>query len=107
MEENGFDVEVKDTDDFAAVKRQYQVPPDLQACHTAIVDGYIVEGHVPAADVTRLLQERPDIVGIAVPGMPLGSPGMEADALSAEAYDVLTFNARGATTLWAHHEPGD
>lgn len=105
MEENGFAVQVKDAQDFAAVKSRYQVPPDLQACHTAIVDGYVVEGHVPVADVTRLLQERPDVVGIAVPGMPLGSPGMEADALSAEPFDVLTFDKQGKTTLWAHHEP--
>ncbi len=105
MGDNGYAVQVKDADDFAAIKRRYQVPQDLQSCHTAIVDGYVVEGHVPAADVARLLQERPDVVGIAVPGMPIGSPGMEADALSAEAYDVFTFDKEGKTALWAHHEP--
>jgi hypothetical protein len=61
------------------VKSRYQVPPELQSCHTAIVDGYIIEGHVPVAEIERLLTERPDITGLAVPGMPIGSPGMEVD----------------------------
>ena len=74
-EDNGYTVDVEDVSDPTAIKRQYQVPPELQSCHTAIVDGYIVEGHVPIADVERLLAERPDIVGLAVPGMPAGSPG--------------------------------
>jgi len=78
------------------------VPTELRACHTAIVEGYIVEGHVPAEDVKRLLRERPKARGIAVPGMPIGSPGMEqGDRL--DPYDVLLFDENGKTTIFAHH----
>jgi hypothetical protein len=65
------------------------VPGDLQSCHAAIVDGYIIEGHVPAADIHRLLAERPAVTGLAVPDMPIGSPGMEIEGLAAEPYDVI------------------
>src|SRR5262245_9470869 len=75
---NRFPVKVEDRDDLVPIKRQHRVPDDLQACHTALVEGYVVEGHVPADLIDRLLRERPPIAGIAVPGMPSGSPGMEA-----------------------------
>ena len=103
MEESGFTVKVENTDDLAAVKDRYQVPPELQSCHTAIVDGYIVEGHVPAADVTRLLKERPAVVGLAVPGMPIGSPGMEVEGAASQPYDVIAFDKAGKTEVFASY----
>jgi len=89
--EAGFDARKVGGPDHEAMRRQLGVPPELESCHTAIVDGYVVEGHVPADVVWRLLKERPDVVGIAVPGMPLGSPGMEVSGRPAERYDVLAF----------------
>ena len=77
MRENGFTVQVKDDLNRTAVREKFAVPAQIQSCHTAIVDGYIIEGHVPVAEIERLLSERPDIVGLAVLGMPPGSPGME------------------------------
>ncbi len=103
MRDNGFTVKVEDTDNLAAVKERYGVPPDLQSCHTAIVDGYIVEGHVPAADVERMLKERPAIAGIAVPGMPIGAPGMEVEGAAPQAYDVIAFDKDGKTEVYASY----
>jgi len=88
--EAGFKVNVTNTDDMAKVKKLASVPDRLQACHTASVDGYIIEGHVPLQDVMRLLKTRPDIKGIAVPGMPAGSPGMEYGN-QRQAFKVITF----------------
>ena len=103
LEQNGFRVEATDVRDLAAVKRRHGVPPDAEACHTALVDGYVVEGHVPAADVARLLRERPDALGLAVPGMPLGSPGMESE--TPEPYTVHVFDEAGLGAVFARHEP--
>lgn len=88
------------------IKQQYHVAPNLQSCHTTLVDGYVVEGHVPEADIVRLLKERPrDVVGLTVPGMPASAPGM--DELPFQPYTVLTFNKAGQTTVWARHtKPG-
>ena len=80
---------------MSSVKAEHQVPIELQGCHTAIVDGYIVEGHVPAAEIERLIAERPDIKGIAVPGMPVGSPGMEVEGAEAQPFDVIAFDDAG------------
>ena len=77
------------------------MPAALQSCHTALVDGYVVEGHVPADLVDRLLQERPRVVGIAVPGMPVGSPGMEVPGRPADRYQVVTFDRSGQTGVFA------
>ena len=99
MRENGFDVKVIEANDLAPIRSQYGVRPGLGSCHTAIVDGYVVEGHVPADLVLRLLDERPDVTGLAVPGMPIGSPGMEGPG--AESYDILTFDREGNTTVYA------
>lgn len=104
MEENGFAVKSVEAGDLAAVKREQQVPPELQSCHTAIVDGYIVEGHVPAADVKRLLAERPAVRGLAVPGMPIGSPGMEIEGMVDEAYEVIAFDAVGEQEIFARYD---
>ena len=99
LEENGFKVEVVDMPDLSAVKAKYAVKQELQACHTAVVGDYTVEGHVPADLILKMLKEKPAIAGLAVPGMPMGSPGMEG--ASKEKYDVLTFDRAGHTTVYA------
>jgi hypothetical protein len=91
---SGFEVTVQDLDDLTGIKRMAGVPERLQACHTATVDGYTIEGHVPAAAIARLLSERPDIEGLATPGMPQGSPGMPSP--TPERYDVMAFDKDGA-----------
>lgn len=100
MEENGYDVEVENVENLAPVKARYAVPPPLQSCHTAIVDGYVVEGHVPVDSLERLLAERPSIKGIAVPGMPVGSPGMDVAGSPAEPFDVIAFSDDGSTSIF-------
>jgi hypothetical protein len=101
MEDAGFTVETHDVADLAPVKHAAGVPSELQACHTARIGGYVVEGHVPAADIRRLLAERADIAGIATPGMPAGSPGMEG--AYKDRYDVMTFGIDRRTTVFASH----
>jgi hypothetical protein len=86
-----------------AVSRQYGVPDDLRSCHTAIVDGYIIQGHVPIDAVDRMLAERPPIAGLAVPGMPIGSPGMEVPGVAPEPFDVIAFDASGRTEVYASY----
>ncbi len=103
LENAGMRVTTIDLPDVGPLKAEHGVPSHLASCHTAIVDGYVVEGHVPAEDVLRLLDERPDIAGLAVPGMPIGSPGMEGP--NPEHYVVLAFDARGATSPFASHGP--
>jgi hypothetical protein len=91
-----------DADDLAPIKRQLGVPRALESCHTAAVEGYVIEGHVPADVIDRLLRERPALVGLAVPGMPAGSPGMEAPGQAAERYQVLAFDRSGRATIYAN-----
>jgi hypothetical protein len=86
-----------------SVKKMRGVPASAGSCHTAVVDGFVIEGHVPAADIKRLLKQRPRVVGLAVPGMPLGSPGMEVSSGQVQAYDVVAFDKSGATTVFASH----
>jgi hypothetical protein len=100
LQANGFQVETFDMPDLSSVKQKYGVAPALQACHTAVVNGYVVEGHVPADVIMKLLKEHPAVAGVAVPGMPSGSPGMEG-ALK-QKYDVYTFDRAGHTTVFAH-----
>lgn len=100
MTANGFAVTVRDMDNLAPMKADAGVPARLQSCHTAIVGGYVVEGHVPADLVKKMLQEKPRVVGISVPGMPIGSPGME-QGNTKQPYDVLLFDAQGRTTVYA------
>ena len=95
---NDFAVRVNEIADVDAFRARAGVPAALAACHTALVDGYVVEGHVPAADIRKLLAERPKALGLAVPGMPMGSPGM--DSPHAGAYDVLLFQPGGATRVY-------
>lgn len=83
------------------VKAKFGVQPQHQGCHTATVDGYVIEGHVPATEIARLLEERPAVKGLAVPGMPRGSPGMEGPV--SDPYDVLTFDESGAETVYASY----
>jgi hypothetical protein len=101
LQANGFKVQKKDVfgKQFSDVKSKYGVPQRLYSCHTALIDGYVIEGHVPADLIKRILKERPSIVGLAVPGMPVGSPGMEGP--NPEPYEVLTFDKQGRTTVYA------
>lgn len=101
LEAEGFDVEVEDHENLTSVKAAHGVPLPLQSCHTAIVDGYVIEGHVPAEDIRRLLEERPDAIGLAVPGMPLGSPGMEVDGRK-QPYEVILFS-QNEQAVFAKH----
>ena len=99
LRQNGFDVSVKNIDNISPVKEQAGVPYDLESCHTAFVDGYVVEGHVPAENIHKMLADRPAIKGLAVPGMPMGSPGMEGG--DPEPYTVYSFDAKGKAKAYA------
>ena len=101
LRSQGFTVDDRETSELTAMKRKLGVPPALSSCHTATVGGYVVEGHVPADVIDKLLRERPKITGLAVPGMPAGSPGMEAPGQRPEPYDVIAFDGKGATTVFA------
>ena len=98
-----FIVTTQDDPDLAAFKSARGVPADLASCHTAIVGDYVVEGHVPLADVVRLLEDRPAIAGIAVAGMPMGSPGMEQPGGGNEAYEVVAFTSGGERSVFSHY----
>lgn len=105
LEASGFSAQVTVQADLAPIKAKYGVPDRLSSCHTAVVAGYVVEGHVPAADIRRLLVERPAKVrGLVVPGMPAGSPGMEGPV--SESYVTLALLVAGGTAVWERHGPG-
>lgn len=100
--EAGYKVTVENRADMAAVKERLGVPPDLASCHTALVGGYAIEGHVPMAHVARLLRDKPeDIKGIAVPGMPRGSPGMEMPDGSRDSFEVMAFDREGRISVFS------
>ncbi|MBI2833552.1 MAG: DUF411 domain-containing protein [Acidobacteria bacterium] len=103
LQTHGFTVRTTNREDLAELKASRHVPRRVQSCHTAVVNGYVLEGHVPAADVQRLLKERPAIVGLAVPGMPIGSPGMEMPGRKAQPFDVMGFDRDGQTRVFASH----
>lgn len=103
LQANGFMVRATNREDLDDLKAKHGIPRAVQSCHMALVNGYVLEGHVPAADVQRLLKERPAIVGIAVPGMPVGSPGMEVPGQKAEPFDVVAFDKQGQTRVFASH----
>lgn len=103
MRAAGFTVDTRDVSDIMSVKVDAGVPGAMSSCHTAIVDGYVVEGHVPADQIERLLADRPDVVGIAVPGMPIGSPGMEGR--SSEPYQVFSIGRDGTAAVFAEVDP--
>jgi len=98
---NGHAVQTRLMEDLDLIKKMAAVPERLQSCHTAMVDGYVIEGHVPARDVARLLSERPKAKGLAVPGMPTGSPGMEGGA--PEPYDVMLFQPDGRASVYSRY----
>lgn len=106
LEEAGFTASVSEVDDLPAVHRMFGVPEDLGSCHTAVLEGYALEGHVPVAAVQRLLAERPAIRGLAVPGMPVGSPGMEMEGMKDDPYDVIAFSADGSRSVFMAVRPG-
>ena len=94
----GFDVAIEETQDIMAVKRKLGVPDALASCHTSVAGGYTIEGHVPLKHVQKLLATKPKVRGIAVPGMPLGSPGMEVPGYAGDAFEVFAFDAAGKFT---------
>lgn len=101
MKAQGFTVRVHPMDDVSPIKAMLGVPSGLASCHTATIDGYVVEGHVPAADIRRLLAERPKARGLSAPGMPADAPGM--DLKSGQPYDVVLFGGDKAPSVFAHH----
>ena len=101
LREHGFKVITHNREDMSSVKQSHGVDFKLRSCHTAVVNDYVVEGHVPADDIKRLLEERPKITGLAAPGMPAGSPGMEGRYK--DPYDVLAFTKGGGSTVYARH----
>ena len=103
MRKAGFEVEVRNVANMSPVKERVGVPPGKGSCHTAEVGGYFIEGHVPAVDVKRLLAEKPDAKGLAVPGMPVGSPGMEAPDGRTQPYTVELVAKDGSTSAYAEH----
>jgi len=98
---NGYPVNVEDVSDITPIKRRHGVPERLEGCHTALVEGYVVEGHVPADLIDRLLRDRPRSAGIVVPGMLVGAPGMESPGQAPEPYQVLLFDRSGKTVVFA------
>lgn len=95
----GFETSVRNTTDMASIKRRYGIAPELASCHTALVGGLLVEGHVPADLIQKALREKQKIAGLAVPGMVAGSPGMEGG--TPERYEVLAFDSKGKSTVYA------
>jgi hypothetical protein len=107
MRAAGFQVTAKDISqaELDGLKARHGVPQAMSSCHTGLIDGYVVEGHIPAAEVLRFLKERPAVAGLAVPGMPLGSPGMEVEGVTPRPYSVLTFDRAGQTQVFATVRP--
>ena len=107
MRKAGFTVHVTDLEEaeLQKIKTRYSVPTPARSCHTARVDGFTVEGHVPPAEVKRMLSQKPAVLGIAVPGMPLGSPGMESSGVKPQPYDVVTFDKQGTTKVYSTQKP--
>ena len=101
LQKNGFKVTANDVPDTAPVRESLGIPVKLGSCHTAKIGGYAIEGHVPAADIKRLLKEKPKAIGLAVPGMPAGSPGMESP--NPQPYNTLLVMMDGTTKVWAKH----
>ncbi len=103
MRDQGFFVVSENRRDMRPIKQQYGIEGPLQSCHTAIVDDYVIEGHVPASDVKRMLREKPQIAGLTAPGMPQKSPGMQAEGLPPQGYDVLSFDSEGNTSVYRRY----
>jgi hypothetical protein len=103
LRENGFTVRAQNVESRAALQKKHNIPRMMGSCHTGVVDGYVVEGHVPAQDVARLLREKPDIAGLTVPGMPVGSPGMEQGERF-DPYAVMAFTDDGRAAVFSRYE---
>lgn len=101
LERNNYSVEVHEASNIGSLKKENGVPADMSSCHTALIGGYVVEGHVPVEDIQRMLAEQPEAIGIAAPGMPASSPGMNT-ALN-QPYNVYLFNKQGYSKLYAKH----
>jgi hypothetical protein len=101
LRDNDFEVEIFDVQDLDPIREQYGVDRQLQSCHTALVDGYVIEGHVPVNDIRRLLEEKPDIKGLSAPGMPALSPGMAS--LTPKNYNVLSFDKYGKVEVFSKY----
>ena len=108
LEANGFKVASTNVPDSRFYRARFGMPARLGSCHTGVVAGYVIEGHVPAREIRRLLRERPKALGLSVPGMPIGSPGMDGPEYNGhvDPYDVLLVQADGRTTVYASYEPG-
>ena len=100
LENEGFKVVAHNREDMNTVKQDAGLQPQLASCHTAFVDGYVIEGHVPANDIKRLLTEKPTILGLTAPGMPQKSPGMQPEGMAPQGYDVLAFDKAGETHVF-------
>ncbi|MDH5648047.1 MAG: DUF411 domain-containing protein [Gammaproteobacteria bacterium] len=103
LEQNGFIVTSHDVESIVPVKQKHGVLPQLGSCHTGLIDGYVIEGHVPADDIKRLLKEKPAVAGLAVPGMPVGTPGMEQGNRK-DSYQVLSFDRSGNIQVFAEYK---
>ena len=103
VEKQGFQVTDIKTDEMDAIKQQHQLPANLASCHTAIIDGYVIEGHVPADDIKRFLRQKPQMAGLSVPAMPIGTPGMEMKNRK-QPFEVLAFNHQGNVEIFKCYE---
>ena len=104
LKKQGFEITEIQTDDMEAIKQQYNLSPELASCHTGIIDGYILEGHIPADDIKNFLTQKPDhLKGLAVPAMPIGTPGMESGNIK-QPFAVMAFNQQGETTPFNQYE---
>ncbi|KAA8982875.1 MULTISPECIES: DUF411 domain-containing protein [Gammaproteobacteria] len=103
MRDAGFQAEKREVSNINRVKQEAGLPRSLASCHTAFIDGYLIEGHVPASDVKRLLREQPEAAGLSVPRMPVGSPGMEVEGRGRDAFDVILFRDNGEQEVFEHY----
>ncbi len=103
MKKQGFQITDIKTDKIETIKQQNNIPSNLASCHTATIDGYVIEGHVPADDVKRFLKQKPQMAGLSVPAMPIGTPGMESGDRK-QPFDVLAFNTNGKMAVFKHYE---
>ncbi len=104
LEKNGFTVVAHDVPGTGPYRERYGVPRALASCHTGVIDGYAIEGHVPADDIKRLIAEKPKARGLSVPGMPVGTPGMEVDGSRRDAFDVVLFDEAGGRSVYRHYD---
>ncbi len=103
LESEGFKVVSHNKDDMNTIKIEAGLQPELASCHTAFVDGYVIEGHVPASDIKHLLNTKPAVLGLTAPGMPQKSPGMQPEGLAPQDYDVLAFDKAGQTSVFSRY----